>query len=168
VRHVVRALLRCGILFGLGLSSVFETRACPNLEPITGPPLARPRASIEPTVCATAETRSLDAPGLGPVPAVAPGPSDGLQGWSTLSASKTTTVLHGTVLSVLHRGKFTVTLSFRLAMIRAGLKTPDRCVLYSTSPPTCSPGLGAGVIERSMREMVDGATFLLSLRHQTH
>ena len=163
---MVRAFILGGIRFGLGLASVFGTRVCPNLEPITGSPLVVPRAFIAPTVFATAETS--DAPGPNPFPSATPGPLHGRQGWSTLSASKTTTVLQGTVRSVLHRGKITVTLSIRLALILADRKTPDRCVLYSTSPPTCSPGLGAGVIGISLREMVGGATVLLSLRHQTH
>ena len=86
-------------------------------------------------------------------------------------------MLHATVRSVSHRGKATVTLSRPLAVIRAGLKTPDRYALYSTVPPICSPGLGVGIIpankaepatEPMVREGVDAAIALLSLQHQTH
>ena len=82
-------------------------------------------------------------------------------------------MLHATVRSVSHRGNEIVTLSRLLAMTRAGLKTPDRCALYSKAPPICSPGIGVGAIpvnkaepkpEQMVREGVDDAIALLSIQ----
>ena len=63
-RPVVRAFMLGGIRFGLGLASVFGTRVCPNLEPITSSSLVVPQTFIAPPVLENAETS--DAPGPKP------------------------------------------------------------------------------------------------------